>query len=388
MKNNDQNHFNFFELIQEALLGNPELAKQAAQILLNQAMIAERQNYIGAEPWQRAPERRALANGFRDRTLKSKMGFLSLKIPTTRDQAFFPQALERYQRSDKAIVIAMGEMYIKGVSTRKVTEILEELCGCQVSSATVSRAAMELDPVLEEFRQRELSTFTYLILDACYFKIRKENGISSDDCALIAIGINAAGKREILGVSLGHSEAEIHWREFLQSLLKRGLNGVSFVVSDDHQGLRNALKTTLPNVTWQRCQFHLQRNAQKLCPRKEMQKELTQEIRDVFQAPELSDAEHLLKRTIAKYDESCPKLASWMEKNIPEGFAIYQIPKSHRKKLRTTNSIERVNKELKRRTNVIQIFPSAPSLLRALTSILMNISESWSDGRTYINFDN
>lgn len=363
---------------------------EAIELLLNEAMKLERSGYLGARPYERSEERRGHANGFKPKRVKSRLGQFDLAIPKVRATSsldpFYPRALERGERSDRALKLAVAEMYVQGVSTRKVTEITRQLCGLDVSSSQVSRVSALLDEELEAWRNRPLGEYRYVLVDARYEKVRHGGRIVS--CALLyAVGIDLEGKRSVLGVSVSLSEAEVHWRDFLGSLLDRGLRGVVHVTSDDHAGLKAALASTFPGASWQRCQFHLQRNAQSHVPRVEQRKEIARDLRDIFNAPDQVEAERLLKKTAASWRERAPKLATWLEDNVPEGLAVFQLPVSHRRRLRTSNLLERLSREIKRRTRVATLFPNEPSLLRLATAILAEISEEWETGRVYLNMD-
>jgi putative transposase len=375
------------EAMQAVLENGLEGMGTAFVVLLNEAMKIERSKFIGAQPWERTQERRGHANGFKPKRLDTRMGKLDLQIPQVRgDESFYPSALEQGQRSERALKLALAEMYIQGVSTRKVTKIMETLCGTQVSSSQVSRATALLDDELEKWRCRPLEEIPYLILDARYEKVRQDGAVRS--CAvLIATGVNTEGKRSILGVSVSLSEAEIHWRDFLRSLKSRGLMGVKMITTDDHEGLKSALKSCFGGVPWQRCQVHIQRNATAHIPKKEMRSEVAQDIRDIFNAPSTKEAERLLEIIIDKYQEKASKLAAWMADNIPDGFSVFQLPKHQRKRLRTTNMAENINKQLKRRTRVASLFPNEASLLRLASAILIEISEEWEAGKRYIKMD-
>jgi len=357
----------------------------AMQILLNEAMKLERVEYLGAEPYQRTEERRSYANGFKDKTVSSRLGKLELRVPQTRDSEFYPSALERGERSERALKLAIAEMYVQGVSTRKVAKITAELCGLEVTSTQVSRAAKLLDNELEAWRNRPLAAVEYLILDARYEKVRVEGTVR--DCAvLIAIGVLPGGNRSVLGVSVSLSEAEVHWREFLSSLKKRGMHGTKLVVSDAHEGLKAARKAIMPGVAWQRCQFHLMQNAMQHIPKIDRRKQVAQDLRSIFNAKNLEDANEEFKRFVELYQDSMPKIASWAENNIPEGLSVFLLPEEHRKRMRTTNMLERQNKELKRRTRVATLFPNEASLLRLVTAVLVELSDDWETGMKYLTF--
>jgi transposase-like protein len=357
---------------------------QAITLLFNEAMKLERAEALGAAPYQRTEHRRGYANGYKPKTLRTRVGEITVDVPQTRGLDFYPSSLERGERSERALKLAVAEMYVQGVSTRKVAAITEELCGFEVSSTQVSRAAQLLDDELQQWRSRPLGEIPFLILDARYEKIR--HGGSVVDCAvLVAIGINPDGKRSILGVSVSLSEAEVHWREFLNSLTQRGLCGVTLITSDDHAGLKAARKAVLPGVPWQRCQFHLQQNALHYVPKVAMRKQVAADIKSIFDAPDRHEAKRLLGQTVTKYHTAAPKLAAWLEENIPEGLTVFELPASHRRRLRTTNMLERVNKELKRRTRVATLFPNDDSLLRLVSAVLIEISEDWETAKVYLN---
>lgn len=361
----------------------------AMSTFFNEAMKLERSMFLEATPYERTSERRGYANGFKPKRVKSRVGGLDLKIPQVRDlessEGFYPHALEKGLRSERALKLAIAEMYVQGVSTRKVVEVTRELCGLDVSSTQVSRSAQLLDDELEQWRNRPLGNVPYVILDARYEKVRYGGAVV--DCAvLIAIGVREDGKRSVLGVDVSLSEAEVHWRNFLESLQERGLHGTRLVVSDDHKGIKAALKTRLSGVCWQRCQFHLQRNAQAYVS-KAARREVAAAIRSVFTAPDRAEADRRLAMTAKKYRESNPKLADWLEANIPEGLTVFELPEEHRVRLRTTNGLERLNKELKRRTRVATLFPNEASILRLVSAILVEVSEEWETGKIYLSLE-
>jgi transposase-like protein len=257
--------------------------------------------------------------------------------------------------------------------------------GMDISSQQVSRMTAKLDTELEAWRQRSLGQMEYVILDAKYEKVRVD-GISRDVAILVAIGVRADdGRRTLLGVSVSLSEAEVHWRSFLESLNQRGLHGIRMITSDDHSGLRAALRAVWPSVQWQRCQFHLQQNAGHYVSKIEMRAEVAEDIRAIFNARDLTDAQAQLKTIVAKYTKTAPDLSRWMENNIQEGLTVFALPSAHRKKMRTSNVCERLNQEIERRTSKIGIFPNQASLLRLVTALLMDKSEEWETSNVYIN---
>lgn len=356
----------------------------AIQILVDEAMKIERSETLGAQPYERTNKRRGHANGFKPKTLNTRVGKLELQVPQTRGVEFYPKSLERGVRSERALKLAVAEMYVQGVSTRKVTEITQELCGLDVSSSQVSRCAQLLDEELDSWRSRPLGKLSYLILDARYEKVR--HGGSVVDCAvLVAVGVLPNGKRTVLGVSVSLSEAEVHWREFFSSLVERGLYGVEMITSDAHEGLKAARKSVFPGVPWQRCQFHLQQNTAAYVPKVDMRSEVADDLRGVFNAPDRVEADRLLKLAVEKYRPKAPKLADWMERSVPEGLTVFTRPAAHRRRLRTSNMLERLNKEIKRRTRVATLFPNEASLLRLVSAVLAEVDEEWQTGKCYLN---
>jgi len=359
---------------------------RAIQILINEAMKIERNEVLAAEPYQRTQQRRGYANGFKPKTLATRVGHVELQVPQTRGVEFYPKSLERGVRSERALKLAVAEMYVQGVSTRKVTKITSELCGLDISSSQVSRAVQLLDEELETWRSRPLGKLPYLIIDARYEKVR--HGGSVVDCAvLVAVGVLPNGKRTVIGVSAKLSEAEVHWREFLQSLVERGLHGVEMITSDAHEGLKAARRGVFPGVPWQRCQFHLQQNAVAYVPKVEMRSQVAADLRGAFNAPDANEAERLLKLAIEKYRDSAPRLAEWMERSVPEALTVFTRPSAHRRRLRTSNMLERLNKEILRRTRVATLFPNEASLLRLVSAVLAEVDEEWQTGKTYLNME-
>jgi transposase-like protein len=293
--------------------------------------------------------------------------------------------LERGLRSERALTLAIAEMDVQGVSTRRVTEITRELCGLEVTSSDVSRAAAELDTQLSAWRERPLGRCAYLVFDARYEKVR--HGGSVIDCAvLVAMGVREDdAKRMLLGVSVSLSEAEVHWRKFLEGLRQRGLEVTKMITSDDHAGLRAARRAVFPNLPWQRCQFHLQQNAQAYVPNVGLRPQVVRDLRSVFNCADRGEADERLAKLVEKYRRPAPKLAEWMETNVPESFTVFALPEPHRRRLRTTNALERLNREPHRRTRVAALFPNEASLLRLVSAMGAEISEEWETGRIYLN---
>jgi transposase-like protein len=370
-----------------ALLANGlDGAGEALRILVNEASKIERTQFLNAQPHERTVGRTDYANGFKPKTVMTRLGEQTFDIPQVRGGGFYPSALEKGSRTEQALNLAFAEMYVQGVSTRKVCDILVKLLGPEVSisSTQVSRAAEKLDAGLANWRERPLDETPYLFLDARYERVR-EGGHLVDCAVLVAVGITADGKRRELGVSVALSEAEVHWRAFLDSLIRRGLKGLKLIVSDDHAGLKAARRAALPSVPWQRCQFHLQQNAGAYVTRLDQKKTVALRIRSIFNAPDRAEAERLLRQFVDTWKPDAPKLAQWAEENLPEGFAVFNLPQSQRIRLRTTNGLERINREIKRRTRVASIFPNAASCLRLVSALLAECDEEWMTGKVYLN---
>lgn len=380
---------NPLEAAYAALLENGlDGAGEALRILVNEAAKIERSAFLGARPYERTETRRDYANGFKPKTVLTRHGELTFQVPQVRSGDFYPSALEKGTRTDQAVNLALAEMYIQGVSTRRVIDVLQRLLGPEISlsSAQVSRAAAKLDEGLRAWRERPLGETPYLFLDARYEKVRLEGRIV--DCAvLIAVGIEASGKRRVLGCEVATSEAEINWRRFLEKLLARGLTGVTLIIADDHAGLKAARRAVLPSVPWQRCQFHLQQNAGALTTRQEARKTVAAQMRAIFNAPDRTEAERLLKAALTLWCKEHPKLAEWAETAIPESLTVFDFPAAHRIRLRTTNGLERINRELRRRTRVASIFPNPDSCLRLVSALLTELDDEWMTGKVYLNFN-
>jgi len=366
------------EIVEQGLEAVPEMVR----ILINNAMQVERAKYLQAGEYERTEDRKGHANGYKPKTVKTRIGEITFAVPQVRQGGFYPSALEKGLRSERALVATLAEMYVQGVSTRKVKAITEELCGVEVSATQVSRAAAQLDTILHQWRERPLGEIAYLYVDARYEKVR-EAGQVRDAAVLMASGITPHGERQVLGVSVSLSEHEAHWKAFLRSLKERGLHGLKLVISDDHQGLGAARRAVLGSVPWQRCQFHLQQNAGAYLPKQSMRLEVAAEIRSMFNATDRKTAERLLQEAVQKYAVSAPRLSAWLEDNLSEGFTVFDFPLEHRRTIRTTNSLERINREIRRRTRVVGVFPNEASCLRLISALLMEISEEWQIGKRY-----
>ena len=374
------------ELLEQVQEQGLDVLPELIRVILNVAMQAERAEHLNAGPYQHTQERRGYANGFKPKTMRTRVGDITFAVPQVREGGFYPEALEKGLRSERALTLALAEMYVQGVSTRKVKAITEQLCGVEVSSAQVSQAAAQMDSELEQWRNRPLGEYPYLFVDAYYEQVR-EDGQVRHLAVLVAVGITPIGKREILGLSVSLSEHEVHWRAFLESLKKRGLGGVQLITSDDHAGLRAARLAVFGGIPWQRCQFHLQQNAQAYVPHKDMQTEVADDIRTIFNAPDRTAADAYLAKTVLKYEKNASRLSEWLAANIPEGLTVFSFPGAFRRLLRTTNGMERLHREVRRRARVVSIFPNQASCLRLVSAVLSEISEEWLTGRTYLTFE-
>jgi putative transposase len=356
---------------------------EAFQTVLNEAMKLERAQHLHADHYERSSERRGYSNGFKGKTIHTRSGPLDLQIPQVRDSSFYPKALEKGYRSERALKLVLAEMYIQGVSTRRVKKITETLCGFEVSATEVSRVSKLLDEELEKFRNRALGKYSYVYLDATYQKVRIDHVVRSV-AVFVALGVSEQGLREVIGISISISEAGTHWKKFLESLVSRGLTGVCLITSDDHTGLKAALASVFPEVPWQRCQFHLSQNAQAHVPTKAMRPEIGQAMRDIFGCPSIEDARDMAQKIIKRYERTASNFTDWLEENVEEGFTVFQFPREHWKRLRTTNPLERVNREIRRRTRVAGLFPNLDACLRLVTAVLFEIHEDWLAGSCFL----
>jgi putative transposase len=354
------------------------------EMVLNEAMKLERTEALKAQPYERTDDRTGYANGFKNKTVLLANGKVLLKIPQVRGGLeFYPSSIEKGIRSERALKLAMAEMYVKGVSTRKVSDIVEILCGSTISSSQVSRVSKELDEEIAGWKTESIGQIQYLVLDATYQTVRMGNK-ATKAALLVAFGVDYEGHRHILDAEVAFNEAEINWRRFLEGLVKRGLHGLRMISSDDHSGLRAAIDAVFPGILWQRCQFHLQQNARSYVSRKEDIPEVHSDIRRVFNAPDLENAERYLQQLVEKYRERQPRLSQWADENLPEGLSVFQVPENHRRKLRTTNLAERQMQEIKRRTKVVGVFPNPEALLRLVGAMLIEQEEQWNSEKRYL----
>jgi putative transposase len=356
------------------------------QSLVKPTREAEMTLALGAEKGERRSDRLGYRSGYYGRSLVTRVGTLELRVPQDREGRFSTRLFERYQRSEKALVGALAEMYVQGVSTRKVKAVTEELCGHSFSASAISLINKKMDVALREFAERRLEEdFPYLILDARYERVR-EGGVIASQAVLIAIGIDWEGRRQVLAVELANRESRSSWRDFLVGLRDRGLTGVDFVVSDDHAGLTKAIAEILPEAAWQRCYVHFLRNALDHMPRKR-DDDCLQELRWFYDRRELAEVRQDLARWLAKWQGKYPKLCSWVEDNIEETLTYYRLPRQHHKHMKSTNMLERLNQEIKRRTWVVRIFPAAESCLRLGRALAVETHENWLEATRYLNVE-
>jgi putative transposase len=354
--------------------------------VVQQVLEAEMEETLGAQKSERTPNRVGYRSGYYGRTFVTRVGKLELRVPQDRQGRFRTEVFERYQRSEKALVGALAEMYVQGVSTRKVKEVTEQLCGHEFSASTVSRINQQLDEDLSKFANRKLEEeYPYLILDARYEKVR-EDGVIRSQAVQVAIGINQDGRRCVLGVELANRESTTSWRDFLGKLRQRGLRGVEFVATDDHAGLKQAVIEVLPEAAWQRCYVHFLRNALDYLPRKANDDCLV-ELRWLYDRHDLEQARQDLAAWLLKWQPKYPKMCAWVEANIEETFTFYRLPAEHHKHMKSTNMLERINEELKRRTLVVRIFPNAASCLRLVRALAAEIHEDWIEATRYLNME-
>jgi transposase-like protein len=357
-----------------------ELVKASVQEILE----AEMTEAVGAAKGQRLATRRGYRSGYYERGLVTRVGKLELRVPQDRDGRFSTELFERYSRVERAFVGALVEMYIQGVSTRKVKAVTEELCGHEFSASAVSRLNVKLDETLRRFAERPLDEdYPYLILDARYERVR-EDGVVSKRAVLVAIGVNMDGRRCVLGVALANRESRTSWKDFISLLIGRGLRGVEYVVSDSHEGLKQAVVQTLPGAVWQRCYVHFLRNALDHLPRKHDDDCMT-ELRWIYDRRKLTEARLDLAAWLKRWQAKYPKLCDWVEENIEETFTVYRLPVGHHKNMRSTNLLERFNEEIRRRTYVVRVFPNPDSCTRLIRALAAEQHEEWQEGSRYLN---
>jgi putative transposase len=379
-------HFNIkvgSELLHELFIGNSRDAGIAKLLesVLNQVLQAQVTEQLAAEPYERTEERQAYRNGAYPRQMTTRVGGISLEVPRIRGDKFSTKLFSRYQRNEQALVLALMEMVVNGVSTRKVAQITEELCGKQFSKSTVSDLCKNLDPLVNAWNNRSLkdSHFPFVIVDAMVMKIREDERVRPR-AVLIAMGVNSDGYREILGIRIGDSESEASWGDFFGWIKARGLKGVDLIVSDHHSGLIKAVKQHFQGISWQRCQAHFTRNIIDATP-KSMKEEVNSHVKSIFTAPDQKTARTLLNQALEQFEEKASKAMSILEVGFEDATAVMQLPEKYRRKLRTTNNLERLNEEIRRRERVIRIFPNRDSLIRLVGAYVMEIDEKWASRR-------
>jgi putative transposase len=372
--------------VKDLLAANPDSLRAVVRAVMQEMLEAEMTDALGAEKSERTPARLGYRAGYYTRTLVTRVGKLELRVPQDRDGRFSTELFERYQRSEQALVATLAEMYVQGVSTRKVKAITEELCGHSFSASAISAINKRLDESLAAFAQRPLAEpFSYLILDARYEKVR-EGGIVTSQAVLIAVGIDWDGRRQILSVEMANRESRSSWKEFLLGLRARGLHGVELVVADDHAGLRAAIREVLAEAAYQRCYVHFLRNALDYLPRK-ADDDCLQELRWLYDRRSVEEARRDLAAWIAKWGTRYPRLVAWVEETIEETLTFYRLPRQHHKHLKSTNMLERLNEEIRRRTYVVRIFPNAASCCRLVRALAVEMHENWLEAHRYLNMD-
>jgi putative transposase len=383
-KNNEPNiSLNATEM-KTVLMEQKDFLQPVVQEAVQAILEVEMEECLQAGKHERSEERLGYRSGYYRRRLITRVGTMVLRVPQDRAGHFSTQVFEQYQRSEKALVAALAQMYVQGVSTRKVAAITEELCGHEFSASSISTITARLDSQLEEFSRRGLTEeFPYVVVDARYERVR-EGGVIVSRAILIALGIDWEGRRQVLAVEYANRESQSSWREFLLQLQARGLKGVQFVVSDDHPGLKAAIREVLPGVWWQRCYVHFLRNALDYLPRK-ADDDCLQELRWMYERRNVEEARRDLKQWLEKWAAKYPKLCAWVETNIEETWTFYRLPLMHHKHLKSTNLLERFNQEIKRRTLVVRIFPNEASCLRLVRAVAAEQHEEWMEGSRYLN---
>jgi putative transposase len=370
----------------EVMAQHEDVLKALVQEVVQQVLEAEMDEAVGAAKSERTAVRVGYRSGYYGRTLVTRVGKLELRIPQDRQGRFRTEVFERYQRSEKALVGALTEMYVQGVSTRKVKAITEELCGHEFSASTISRLNKGLDEELNKFASRPLEEpYPYLILDARYEKVR-EDGVIRSHAVMIAIGVDWEGRRNVLAVELANRESLSSWKDFCLRLKSRGLNGVELVISDDHAGLRKAIGEVFTEAVWQRCYVHFLRNSLDYLPRKADNDCLT-ELRWIYDRRSIEEAREDLAAWLRKWSGRYPKLCDWAEANIEETLTFYRLPRQHHKNLKSTNLLERLNEEIKRRTLVVRIFPNTEACLRLVRALAVEMHENWIEATKYLNME-
>ena len=369
---------------QFALLNDPDFLNQAVTRFLQQFLEAEITSFLQADPYERTTKRTGYRNGYKSRIVKTRVGRIELSVPQDREGRFSSALFARFQRSEKALILALQEAYLQGVSTRKVTKITEALCGTSFSKSQVSQLCQELDEDINAWRERSLDqAYPYLIIDATYLHIRSRGQVASEG-VLIVSGIAESGHRDILSIDVAHTETEATYADLFKDLKKRGLKGIQLVISDHHEGLQNAIKRHFQGASWQHCQTHFHRNIKGITPPKH-QREVAEALKDVFNAPDLATAQQRLSQLMDTYEEILPNVVDKIDRDIIHCLACFHFPQKHRRRIRTTNLLERLNREIKRRADVVQIFPNQEACQRLIGALCMEWSEEWITGRRYLD---
>ena len=362
--------------IQERMDG--DVLKAMVEVIAHHVMEEEVARHLGADRHERTPQRQGHRNGYKSRRVKTRVGELALEVPQVRGaEPYSPMFYAKWQRSERALLVACAEMYFMGVSTRKVKDVLEKMAGMEISASTVSCVAQELDEKLTEFRQRRLDTDTwpYLMVDATYVKVRKKGRVLPQ-AVLVVAGINGQGRREILTWRPADVESEDTWTQVFRELLQRGIGGVQWLISDGHEGIQAALRTQFSGVSWQRCWVHFMRNALAKVGHKHkdaLAKELSAARRSDEVAICMAEAERIAER----WEKTYPKLARQIREQFEETLAVHQLPREHRRRVYTTNMLERVMREIKRRTKVVGIFPNEDSCDRLIGAHCIERHDTW-----------
>ncbi len=368
------------------LAADHDYLRTMVETMVQATLEAEMTEAVAAEKNERTSARLGYRSGYYSRSLITRVGTLELRVPQDRQGRFSTELFERYQRAEKALVASLIEMYVQGVSTRKVKAVTEELCGHEFSASSISAVVKTLDEKLKAFAERRLAeAFPYLILDARYERVR-EGGVITSQAVFIAVAVDWEGRRQVIGVELANRESRSSWKDFLGLLKQRGLHGVEFVVSDEHPGLKKAIAEILPEAAWQRCYVHFLRNALDYVPRK-VDDDCLQELRWFYDRRELAEVRRDIVQWLAKWQGKYPKLTAWVEDNIEETLTYYRLPLAHHKHMKSTNMLERLNQEIKRRTHVVRIFPNAESCLRLVRALAVETHENWLEATRYLNME-
>jgi len=376
-----ENSMALMELVEK--YADADLFRELGQWVLQRLMELEAEQKVGAGHHERSDARVTQRNGYRERRLETRLGTMDLKIPKLRSGSYFPSFLEPRKMSEHALVAVVQEAYVKGISTRKVDDLVQAMGMSGISKSQVSRMCSEIDERVKLFLERDLAgQWPYVWLDGTYLKSR-ENGHVVSRAAVVAVGVNEEGRREVLGLACGPAETEAFWTQFLRSLKKRGLSGVRLVTSDAHQGLKNAAAKVL-SATWQRCRVHFMRNALAYVPRSQHQM-VAAVIRTAFVQETQEDAVRQWRETADRLRERFPKLGELMDSAEEDVLAFMRFPKEHWRQLASTNPLERVNKEIKRRANVIGIFPNDEAIMRLVGALVIEQTEEWHLIRRYMS---